>query len=110
MKLFLQGSPDDTQKQAISDVLLSIEHVEELHHVHFWSLDGEQHVLTAHVVINCSIDNTKLLSLKQEVSHRLAPFNLAHTTIEFELPGEPCRDESDNLHVHPHHHEHVHLK
>jgi cobalt-zinc-cadmium efflux system protein len=110
MKLFLQGSPDDTQKQAISDVLLSMEHVEELHHVHFWSLDGEQHVLTAHVVINCSIDNTKLRTLKQDVSDRLAPFNLAHTTIEFELPGEPCRDDSDNLHVHPHHHEHVHIK
>ena len=110
MKLFLQGSPDDSQKQAITDSLLAMEHVEELHHIHFWSLDGEQNVLTVHVVINCSIDNVKLRALKQEVSDRLAPFNLAHTTIEFELPGEPCRDESDNLHVHPHLHEHIHLK
>ena len=108
MKLFLQGSPDDAQKKAISDALLSMEHVEELHHVHFWSLDGEQHVLTVHVVINCSIDNATLRALKKEVSERLAPFGLAHTTVEFELLGEPCRDDSDHLHAHSHHHAHVH--
>ena len=57
MTLFLQGVPDDEEKQAISQALLALPHVEELHHLHFWSLDGEQHVLTAHLVINCSIDN-----------------------------------------------------
>ncbi|WP_334059573.1 cation diffusion facilitator family transporter [Alteromonas sp. S005] len=109
MSLFLQGVPDLATRNAISDALLGLQHVEEIHHVHFWSLDGEQHVLTAHVVINCAIDNEKLRLLKQEVLARLAPFGLAHTTIEFELPGEPCRDESDHLHAHSHHHEHDEL-
>ncbi|MBT3134464.1 cation diffusion facilitator family transporter [Alteromonas sp. ALT199] len=109
MSLFLQGVPDVSTQKAISRALLSMEHVEELHHLHFWSLDGEQHVLTAHIVINCSIDNEKLRQLKAEVHRRLAPFTLAHTTVEFELPGEPCRDENDHLHAHSHHHEHVEL-
>ena len=102
MSLFLQGVPDESTRKAISQALLSMEHVEELHHLHFWSLDGEQHVLTAHVVINCAVDNDKLRQLKAEVHKRLAPFALAHTTVEFELPGEPCRDESDHLHQHSH--------
>jgi len=110
MKLFLQGVPDENQQKDITETLLELPHVEELHHVHFWSLDGEQHVLTAHVVINCSIDNDTLIQLKQAVAEKLAVFGLAHTTIEFELPGEPCRDDADNLHIHPHHHEHVHIK
>ena len=110
MSLFLQGVPDLATRNAISNALLGIQHVEEIHHVHFWSLDGEQHVLTAHVVINCAIDNEKLRLLKQEVHARLSPFGLAHTTIEFELPGEPCRDESDHLHVHSHHHEHEEIR
>ena len=109
MSLFLQGVPDVSTQKAISQALLSMEHVEELHHLHFWSLDGEQHVLTVHVVINCAIDNEKLRQLKGEVHKRLAPFALAHTTVEFELPGEPCRDESDHLHAHSHHNEHVEL-
>ncbi|CAB9495741.1 cation diffusion facilitator family transporter [Alteromonas macleodii] len=106
MSLFLQGVPDVSTRKAISQALLSMEHVEELHHLHFWSLDGEQHVLTVHVVINCAVDNEKLRQLKAEVHRRLAPFALAHTTVEFELPGEPCRDENDHLHAHSHHHEH----
>ena len=106
MSLFLQGVPDLATRNAISKQLLSIKHVEEIHHVHFWSLDGEQHVLTAHVVINCLIDNEKLRALKQEVNERLTPFGLSHTTIEFELPGEPCRDDKD--HLHPHSHSHAH--
>ncbi|PRO67597.1 cation diffusion facilitator family transporter [Alteromonas gracilis] len=110
MSLFLQGVPDLATRNAISNALLGIQHVEEIHHVHFWSLDGEQHVLTAHVVINCAIDNKKLRLLKQEVHARLSPFGLAHTTIEFELPGEPCRDESDHLHAHSHHHEHEEIR
>jgi len=106
MSLFLQGVPDLATRNAISKQLLSIKHVEEIHHVHFWSLDGEQHVLTAHVVINCLIDNEKLRALKQEVNERLTPFGLSHTTIEFELPGEPCRDDKDHLHAHSHSHAH----
>ena len=106
MSLFLQGVPDLATRNAISKQLLSIKHVEEIHHVHFWSLDGEQHVLTAHVVINCLIDNEKLRALKQEVNERLPPFGLSHTTIEFELPGEPCRDDKDHLHTHSHSHAH----
>ncbi len=109
MALFLQGVPDTKIRQAICDALLSIEHVEEIHHVHFWSLDGEQHVLTAHVVIDCSIDNVKLRALKNSVHQLLEPFDLAHTTIEFELPGEPCRDNRDHLHTHSHDHQHEEL-
>ncbi|BFT31800.1 cation diffusion facilitator family transporter [Alteromonas sp. D210916BOD_24] len=106
MALFLQGVPDINTREAITKALLTIEHVDEIHHLHFWSLDGEQHVLTAHVVIDCDIDNNKLRELKSEVHRLLAPFNLAHTTIEFELPGEPCRDDNDNLHQHAHDHQH----
>ncbi len=108
MKLFLQGVPDDVEHKEIKQALLSVEHVEEIHHVHLWSLDGEQHVLTAHLVLNQSVDSDALKALKKQVNDKLAPFHLSHTTIEFELPGESCRDDDDHLHSHPHNHPHVH--
>ncbi|WP_394222408.1 cation diffusion facilitator family transporter [Alteromonas gracilis] len=110
MSLFLQAVPDIATRNAICRTLLAMEYVEEIHHVHFWSLDGQQHVLTAHVVISCALDNKTLRSLKEEVQMRLAPFGLTHTTIEFELPGEPCRDDSDHLHTHTHSHDHEHVE
>lgn len=110
MKLFLQGVPNQESRVAIRSALLEVPHVEEVHHLHFWSLDGEQHVLTAHLVIDCSVDTQTLLRLKSEVAERLTEFQLAHTTIEFELPGEPCRDSKDHLHRHSHNNEHVEIE
>jgi cobalt-zinc-cadmium efflux system protein len=109
MKLFLQGVPDYESRLEIRKALLGISHVEEIHHLHFWSLDGEQHVLTAHLVIECSVDMQTLLQLKYQVAKSLESFNLAHTTIEFELPGEPCRDQEDHLHRHSHDNAHVEI-
>lgn len=93
VKLFLQGAPDPEQQRQIRETLNDIPDVSDLHDVHFWSLDGENHVLTVHVVLHNEADSAQLRALKRIVSERLEPFALAHTTIEFEMPGEPCRDE-----------------
>lgn len=97
VKLFLQGAPDPEQQLKIRKTLGDIPEVSELHHVHFWSLDGEHHVLTAHLVLHSEASSAQLRALKYDVSERLEPFELAHTTIEFEMPGEPCRDEPDDI-------------
>lgn len=90
--LFLQGTPDDYAQGKIRQSLLAIEHVSEVHHLHFWSLDGEQHVLTAHLVLKQMLPPKRLMVIKSEVAKRLAQHQLAHTTIEFEFPDEACRD------------------
>lgn len=90
--LFLQATPDNNTLQKLRDTLMSIAHVVELHHLHFWSLDGEHHVMTVHLVLDEAISIPELIVLKAKVSAILEHFNLAHTTIEFEFPGEACRD------------------
>ncbi|MGM0481778.1 MAG: cation diffusion facilitator family transporter [Pseudomonadota bacterium] len=92
VKLFIQATPSKEQYWKIIQQLIAVEHVEDVHHIHFWSLDGEQHVLTAHIVVSRELNNTDRIQLKQNVSKILAPFDLAHTTIELEYPDEPCRD------------------
>ena len=77
----------------IADALLSKPEVREIHHLHFWSLDGESHVLTAHLVLKAQYDIPSIQSLKQTIAHDLSPFGLSHTTIEFEFPDEVCRDD-----------------
>ena len=101
VKLFLQGAPDPKQQQQIRKTLTDIPEVCDLHDVHFWSLDGENHVLTVHLVLHNEAGSAELRALKRVVSERLEPFQLAHTTIEFEMPGEPCRDESDDSYEEP---------
>ena len=91
--LFLQSVPDNEMLTAIREKLQSLEHVNAIHHVHLWSLDGERHVLTAHLEIDNMITATRQKQIKREISEQLTDFPLAHTTIEFEMPEEICRDD-----------------
>lgn len=91
-RLFLQAVPDKSLHNQISETLKNLENVEEVHHLHLWSLDGEHHVLTAHIVLSGSIDMEKQMKLKRAIAGELDSFGLEHTTIEFELMTERCRD------------------
>ena len=94
IKLFLQSTPDEKMLDDIRKRLTSIEHVNAIHYLHLWSLDGERNVLTAHLEIDQMISAEQQKQIKQQISEHLAEFSLAHTTIEFELPEEICRDDS----------------
>jgi cobalt-zinc-cadmium efflux system protein len=97
LQIFLQAVPDTQQQQQIQQALLKLDAVDALHHLHFWSLDGEQHVLTAHIVLSQELSPQAQLGLKQQIAVILAPYKLSHTSIELEMPDEPCRDShSDN--------------
>ncbi|MEP4888881.1 MAG: cation diffusion facilitator family transporter [Aliiglaciecola sp.] len=92
LRLFLQGTPDNEAREQVKDILLSPDSVDDVHHLHIWSLDGEQHVMTAHLVLNEQIAIPLMKEIKADLNTQLAPLNLAHTTIEFEFSDETCRD------------------
>ena len=92
VKLFVQASPDPEVYRKIREQLTSLELVNDAHHLHFWSLDGERHVLTAHILVSKELECAERALLKQQISEQLAAFELAHTTIELEYPDEACRD------------------
>lgn len=92
-KVFFQAVPDEILHRRIVAVLQELHFVENIHGVHFWSLDGERHVLTVHLLVDRDLDASQQRDLKTRVAASLAEFNLAHTTVELEFPGENCRDE-----------------
>tara|TARA_R110002049_G_scaffold303385_1_gene497652 strand:+ start:317 stop:1198 length:882 start_codon:yes stop_codon:yes gene_type:complete len=92
VRLFLQAVPDKQLQNQIEAILKNLSGVEDVHHFHLWSLDGEHHVLTAHLVLSRSIDVAEHLNLKQTIARKLNSLDLEHTTIEFEFENELCRD------------------
>ena len=93
--LFLQAAPDKETQERIKQSLIEFPEVNGIHHMHFWSLDGESHVLTAHLELSDNFDVKELIKLKQEVAAKLSSYHLSHTTIEFEFLNENCRDEAE---------------
>jgi len=98
IRLFLQAVPDKQLHNDILKQLNNLQHVADIHHFHLWSLDGEHHVLSAHFVLTEQIDFATQVSIKAELADRLKSFDLAHTTIEFELADEVCRDAITHNH------------
>jgi len=90
--LFLQGVPDSDLYEDIRRQLESFDFIDDVHHIHLWSLDGERHVLTAHIQLTGPAQHGDLKTLKKKVAERLKPFSITHSTIEFEFAGERCRD------------------
>ena len=90
MRLFLQGVPDTIKIDDIQDEIRELEKVRDVHHTHVWSLDGEQHVLTTHVVLCLDAKKEDIRRVKEKIRDLTDKYELAHTTVEFEYLDEDC--------------------
>jgi cobalt-zinc-cadmium efflux system protein len=100
IRVLMLGSPPEIDMEALIGALGEVEGVEGVHHVHVWAIDESQNALEAHVVTGeehgAARDAIKA-RLKAVARER---FGIAHSTLEFEAPGE-CRDEHATLIGHP---------
>jgi cobalt-zinc-cadmium efflux system protein len=88
--LFLQGEPRDVDRESIEREILSIEHVQSIHHTHIWSLDGEHHVFTTHLKLKSISELEEILQVKNQVKEIMKRYPFEHYTIETELDAESC--------------------
>ncbi|MGB1465059.1 MAG: cation diffusion facilitator family transporter [Alcanivorax nanhaiticus] len=95
LKVFLQAVPAEVDVEALVDVLQEPSQVAGVHHVHVWSLDGQQHVFSAHVKLAGELPLIELQRLKSEFRGLVVEMGFAHSTIEFEWPDESCRHGLD---------------
>ena len=96
LSLFLHAVPEAFNLDEVKGRLLAMEHVRSLHHTHIWSMDGEHHVLTAHIVVDPCTDRDEIVQLKKEINSLTADLDIAHTTLEVEYEDEDCRMKGEN--------------
>jgi len=94
MRIILQGTPVEIDIEDIKKELLSFAEVSEIHDLHLWSIDGNYHVVTTHVVIKEALPMEQLAILKTRIRLKLEELNIQHATIEFETKEEICCLES----------------
>lgn len=90
-QLFFQATPDKALLKNIKERLQRVRSVSGVHHLNLWSLDGEHHVLSAHISTQADFHVSRYGELKQNLNQALADFDLSHTTLEVELNDEQCR-------------------
>ncbi|RME89534.1 MAG: cation transporter [Candidatus Hydrogenedentota bacterium] len=89
-KIFLQSIPENVKLEDLEKEMISTSYVKSVHDMHVWSLDGEYHILTAHVVIDPNISLQNALETKCSIKQKIHEAGIDHATIEIEREGEDC--------------------
>ena len=104
LDLFLEKTPDNVDIDELKEHLLKIKDVEDIHHIHVWSIDGFNNYATMHIVTK----SEDVKNVKKEIREELAEHNICHAILETE--DEVCDDVECNVEFHNegHHHHHHH--
>lgn len=104
LDLFLIKTPSSIDVEELKKHLLKIDGVDDVHHIHVWSLDGINNYATMHVLTKLK----ELSEIKNRVKEEMYEHGICHTTVEIEDANNKC-DEFEcvisavETHHHPHH-------
>ena len=90
MRVFLQAVPKNLDVNKVKETILSQPHVKDLHDLHIWTIEGQDVVLTAHVVVEETCSPGDYIGIKREVKVALSDIGIYHATLELEEATESC--------------------
>jgi cobalt-zinc-cadmium efflux system protein len=90
LSLFLQAVPDAIEIPEIERAMRAIPGVQSVHHTHVWSLDGENHVLSTHLVVDADTSKRGLIDIRRQVQAITEDMACEHVTVALEYEDENC--------------------
>jgi cobalt-zinc-cadmium efflux system protein len=91
LRIILQGSPHEVKPELIRNITLQSPEVASVHDIHTWTIDGNYHIVTLHVVLKQSVSMDELGLIKSQIRRKLQDsLDISHITIEFETSDEIC--------------------
>ena len=102
--IFLEKTPNHIDIHELKHHISEVEGVLGVHHIHIWSMDGQNNYATMHIVTNS--DQHKI---KEQVREELLEHGIGHATLELETENEACHETACAPQIGtPHHHHHHH--
>jgi cobalt-zinc-cadmium efflux system protein len=90
VNILLEAVPKGTDLEEVENALRSIPGVNDLHHLHLWTITSSIHALSAHVLVD-DVLTSRTGEILQEINRVLREkFRIGHTTIQFEC--ENCEE------------------
>jgi len=91
--ILMQFAPSEIDQDEVVSVLLEVQEIKSVHHIHLWQLSDHKFYFEAHLVLsdNIQISETSNITLKakQLLNSR---FEITHTTFQYEyLSGDDCK-------------------
>ena len=104
--LFLEKAPNNIEIAKIKEHISEMDGVLDVHHIHIWSMDGQNNFATMHVVTD-----REPYTIKEAIREEMREHGIGHVTIETEKSSEDCHEKQCNVEshtkvTHGHHHHH----
>ncbi|PPK85336.1 cobalt-zinc-cadmium efflux system protein [Neolewinella xylanilytica] len=87
-RIIVQAAPEGLDYAALKRDINQVEGVRNAHHLHLWTLDGEYHLASVHLVVDGAREMDSLAEVKDRVRKLLQDAGVAHATLELETEGE----------------------
>ncbi len=106
LDLFLEKIPQGIDIEEIKLHISKIDGVQNVHHIHIRSLNGQKNYATMHIVTD-----EEGSMIKKKVREELKEHGIEHVTLELETSAESCSEKEcimtfENSREHHHHHHH----
>jgi cobalt-zinc-cadmium efflux system protein len=92
LRVFLQAVPEGVEVDVVEDKIKQLEGVKGVHHTHVWSLDGEHHVITTHVVLEGAFEGPRIREIRNRIREAADELGIWHVTVEMEPEDHQCED------------------
>lgn len=83
-RVFLQSVPADIDLPKVESAVLENENVKSVHNVRVWSLDGEEHIVSIHVVLKKDLRISEIEPIRADLKKALKESGLNEVTLQFE--------------------------
>jgi cobalt-zinc-cadmium efflux system protein len=97
--VFMQSAPKSFDPARFRQAVTALDKAVSSHHTHVWSIDGEHHVLSTHLVMQSKVKREEILAAKRRIHELLKKHKFEHVTIDVELEGEDCTSDEDDAHA-----------
>lgn len=92
--VILQGIPEGVEADEVASTISQNEGVAAVHDLHVWSMDTDDNILSAHIIIKDGADPAAIKESLREVLHE--KFEITHATLEIEATDEQCTADRCN--------------
>ncbi len=95
INILLEAAPEDINYEEVKQALESLEHIDEVHDLHIWTITSGMPVITAHITLDseCCDTNHWQSCLTEAQSMLKERFGVRHTTLQVEPTRDSCKEE-----------------
>ena len=88
--IFMEKVPKNVKIDEIKKDIEENENIDNVHHIHIWTMDGVNNYMTAHIHLNKVLSEEEIIKTKNDVKNKLMEDKINHIALEVEYFNERC--------------------